>query len=139
MSNHQQMQKSLFSSTAAFTYLHTLSLHYSVVQSPQIFSVFPPWAFWTSDHSLQSPKSPQTIELKLNQLQEWQSPTQLCDSAAKRCFSQELGTQLGARPSGFAVTRDGCSAKRVGQSQPSASGLTAAANTFWHPRVNILW
>lgn len=55
LSHHQQVQKSLSCSTAAFTYLYTLSLHYSVIQSPQIFSVFPPQAFWTSDPPLESP------------------------------------------------------------------------------------
>lgn len=32
-------------STAAFTYMYGLCLHYCVVQSQQIFRVFPTWAF----------------------------------------------------------------------------------------------
>ena len=99
------MQKSLSCSTAAFTYFYTVSLQHSVVRSLQIFSVFPPQAFWTSDHPFQSPSSPQTIKLKLNQLQEWQSLTQLCDSTC--WFLQELGAQS---PS-FTVSREGCSVK----------------------------
>lgn len=48
------MVKSLSCSTAAFTYLYTLS-HYSVAQSPEIFSAFLPWAFCTPDPPLFKP------------------------------------------------------------------------------------
>lgn len=51
MSHHQQMLKC---SAAAFTYLH-IFYHYSMAQSPEIFSAFLPWTFCTPDEPFFKP------------------------------------------------------------------------------------
>lgn len=132
------MQKSLSCSTASFIYFHSLSFHTvlwsKVHKSFQILLLRPSGLLNIISKAFNIPR-----QFKIKPTSGVTILTQLSDSTAKHCFSQKPGTQLGAWPSGFAVTRDGCSVKRVTQSQPFASRSTAAANILWHPQANIPW
>lgn len=123
MSHHQQMLKS---STAAFTYLY-IFYHYSMAQSPEIFSAFLPWTFCTPDEPFFKPLKYPDNETEIK-------PTSgaLWPHSRQTLLLTRAWDAAGSSPCSFAGARG------AAHTVPAlCTRATAAANILWHPWLDI--